>query len=140
MFRLGALVLVLGLAACTDIPRDPNQTTERVLQSQEFRVGIVSGSDIDRSQAIVDRLQALTGAKATMTEGEASLLIEKLEQGRIDLLIGSFAKNSPLKTSVTLSAPMGNSKVPADKAVIRAAMQPGENRWIMLVEKAVRRP
>lgn len=140
MQRLGALVLVFGLSACADIPRDPNQTTDRVLQSQKFEVGLVSGSDADESGIIIDRLESVTGAKATIIESEASLLIDKLEQGRIELLIGSFAKNSPLKTSVTFSAPVGNRKVPANKPVIRAAMYPGENRWIMLVEKAVRQP
>ena len=140
MQRLGALVLVFGLAACADIPRDPNQTADRVLQSQKLDVGVVSGSDSDESRIIIDRLESLTGAKATIAEGEASLLVDRLEQGRLDLLIGSFAKNSPLKTSVTFSVPVGNRKVPANKPVIRAAMHPGENRWIMLVEKAVRRP
>ena len=136
--RLGALVLVILLAACSNIPTDPDGTAEQILSSRSFDVGIVSGSNPKESAVIVERLEKITGATARLSRDETSLLADQLEKGEIDLVIGSFAKNSPLKKTVTFSAAIGNRKVPSDQPVTRAGMAQGENRWIMLVEKAVR--
>ena len=136
--RLGALGLVILLMACSNIPADPNGTSERILSTRIFEVGIVTGSNPKDTTAIVERIEKITGAKARVTRDETSLLTDQLEQGEIDLIIGSFAKNSPLKKSVAFSAAIGNRKVQSDQPVTRAGMPMGENRWIMLVEKAVR--
>ena len=140
LYGLLALASALWLAACTDIPRDPNGTTERILNAQSFRAGIVSGSASDPTDTIVKRIESQTRAKAMIRRGEATLLLKQLEDGHIDLVVGSFAKNSPFKTSVTFSAPLGNRMVAAEAPVIRAATPLGENRWSILVEKAVRQP
>ena len=140
LYGLFALVSALWLTACTDIPRDPNGTTERILNAQSFRAGIVSGSASDPTNTIVKRIESQTRAKAILKRGEATLLLKQLEDGQIDLVVGSFAENSPLKTSVTFSAPLGNRMVTAEAPVIRAATPLGENRWSILVEKAVRQP
>ncbi len=136
--KLGALGLVILLAACSNIPTDPNGTAEQILRLRSFDVGIVSGSNPEETAVIVERIEKITGASARLRREETSLLTDQLEKGKIDLIIGSFAKNSPLKKTVTFSAAIGNRKVPSDQPVTRAGMAPGENRWIMLVEKAVR--
>jgi len=138
ILKSGLLLSVIGLTACGDIPRDPDHTTKRIARSHTIKAGIVSASDPKDTAVIIKRIESVTGAKVSAVHSEASLLTDQLEKGRIDLIIGSFAKNSPLKKSVTFSAPIDNRKVASDQPVTRAGMSPGENRWIILVEKAVR--
>jgi len=136
--QLAALGLVILLTACGDIPTDPDGTLKQILNSQSFDVGIVSGSNPKETAIIIDRLERITGATARLRRDETSRLTDQLENGEIDLILGSFPKNSPLQKTVTFSAAIGNRKVPSDQPATRAGMPHGENRWIMLVEKAVR--
>ena len=88
--------------------------------------------------AVVERIERASGARAVVTHDTASALVDQLQQRQINVMIGAFAHDSPLKATVFFSAPVGNISVESDRPTMRAALPHGENRWIMLVEEAVR--
>lgn len=61
-----------------------------------------------------------------------------LDDGKLDLMIGAFERDSPWMADVAFGPPLivtGNEDHPVE---VKAAMKNGENRWIMLVEQATR--
>ena len=125
LFGNRAVLLIPLLAGCSNIPSDPYETTREVLREGSFAAGIVSGSDGDEAAAVVERIERASGARAVVTHDTASALVDQLQQRQINVMIGAFAHDSPLKATVFFSAPVGNISVESDRPT-------------MLVEEAVR--
>lgn len=137
-----ALICVLSaLAGCSALPRDPDGTLDRVRDSGMMKVGIVEtpGAALPApARALLARLSAATGAKPQLMPGAAEPLLMALEAGKLDLVVGNFAHDTPWTQRVALSPPLAVRGAKEMRIDLIAAMPPGENRWIMLVENSVR--
>lgn len=138
----GARVLIAAaaLGGCDALPRDPDGTSDRVRAGQVMRVGMVDGvvDREDRAVALVDLVAKAAGARPVASHGPLEPLLLALEQGRLDLVVGPFAHDTPWQARVALAPPLAQAGGEADRFELRAAMKSGENRWIVLVERASR--
>ena len=137
------VLCAVWLAACGGIPKDPEGTLERVRADGRFRVGIIASGGTrtasDRECAFLDQVAKASGAKAVSVQDAAEPLLEDLEHGRVDLVIGELASDSPWAQRVTILPPIG-IKVDGEQRILSSAMaRNGENAWIMLLERAGRR-
>ncbi len=135
-----AALLLPFLAGCDGFPRDIAGTSEEIKTTGILRAGIVAGdSDEAKERAWVEKIAETVGADADIKAGSAATLLHELEEGRIDLVMGQFAKASPWKTMVAFTdspeADAPRSHVP----VLRAAVRNGENRWLMLVSETLKK-
>ena len=133
-------LLLIGLAACNALPRDPEGTLNRVTETKVVRVGMTQMSARDRASA--ERLIAIvakrTQARAKVTPVTTETGFAALYEGRLDLVIGPFEKDSPWATDVSVGPPLVRSGSKDHPIELKAAMRNGENRCIMLVEDASR--
>jgi hypothetical protein len=141
MMRLfGLCVAIFSAASCADFPRDPNGTLDRVRAERSFTVGLVaplSGKD-PRVSELLKRVAAVSGARGALESGDAEPLLNRLEEGELDLVIGRFESGSPWKKMVSFSPPLRVEMHGKTKFHLVAAMQNGENAWIGLVEREAR--
>lgn len=134
-----ALSFALALAACADIPRDPERTEALVRESGTIRLGLVTGLRGDpEAREVLAQIEQETGARAEAREGDSEALLRMLEEGQIDLVYGHFAMDSPWVKHVHLGKALGwRAEPPKHVAAPRFAYRSGENGWIGLVEGAV---
>lgn len=134
-------VLLIG-AACSGFPKDPNGTLDRVRATHRFKVGLIASGDTkpgrDVERAFVARVASATGARPVVTTGASERLLLALEQGKLDLVIGSMAPQTPWIARVAVIEPIGEEIGPHGNMAILPTAQMGENAWIMLLEKEAR--
>lgn len=137
--RLFLAAVTIALAGC-DMPRDPEQTGALVRESKTIRLGWVTDTPPDaKVQRVLSRVGRATGARTQLMEGDSEALLGDLEEGKIDLVYGSFAMDSPWATHVHLGKALGwRAGPPKHVAAPRFVYRNGENGWIMLVEAAAR--
>lgn len=135
-----AAILIAGLAACAELPRDPEGTTERVRRTHEIVLGDIAGAPPSPdAEWVLDRVAARLGARVTRVDGHGEDLLNRLEKGKVDLVYGHFAKASPWARRVHFGTPLGRRrKVGKEEHVPRFAFRNGENGWIALVEREAR--
>lgn len=129
--------LGLTLPGC-DLPRDPEETESLVRARQTIRLGWVRGAEPDpAAQATLAELSRKLGAEIERHEGESETLLNDLEKGRLDLVYGQFAQDSPWSRLVHFGEAEGwTTKPPKHQQVPRFLMRNGENGWIMTVARA----
>jgi hypothetical protein len=139
MKRMLLIGLVL-LSACEALPRDPGDTTGRVMRDRTFTVGFVSPdlANDPRAAALIRTVGGQVHAKPVRVPGTGDDLLTKLEHGGVDLVIGRFRADSPWKTDIAFAPPLDGEPEASDAISLRAAMRNGENKWIMQVEHASR--
>ncbi len=135
---LAAFLLCLTAAGC-NYPMDVENTTEHVMDSGTLRSGLVAGTDDEAAarqaaQSVADE----AGVQLALEKGHEEQLLRRLENGELDLVVGAFAKKSPWSKRVVLSSSPVAKDPKGDEPVIRSALRRGENRWYMLVEKAMK--
>ncbi len=140
ILRLSAAGLLL-LAACGEMPRDPEGTLERVRAEHVFRVGLISSGDhrddAHRERDFLLRVARATGAQPVVTEGAAEPLLLKLEEGGLDLVVGTVAEKSPWLGRVAILEPL--TQLGGEPArIVSPIARNGENAWIMLLEHHAR--
>ena len=133
-------VALIACAGCSDLPRDPDGTLERVMRERQFRVGIVasSGGVHASHQALVARLARATGARPLIEQDSAEPLLIRLEEGDVDLVLGEFEHKGPWTTQVHMLPALARRTAGDREIVVAAAAANGENRWIMLVDREAR--
>lgn len=133
-------MLLLALGGCNALPRDPEGTLARVEASRVIRVGLVDDAGVDgvAPARLIRALGQATGARARIVPGAQEPLFAALDQGRLDLVIGPFAKDSPWARHVALAPPIAAGGEGEERIELAAAARNGENRWIMLVERSSR--
>lgn len=133
---------MLMLAACQNYPRDTAGTLERIQSGHVVRVGLIAGEAEARDQAKIaaylDRVSKATGARAVVTRGAAEPLLLRLDQGALDLVIGDMSESSPWVADVMVIEPIGETMIGKKRVLLSPIARNGENRWIMLLERAVR--
>ena len=143
MIRRFALVLAFFAASsCGDFPRDSDGTLERVRAERVFRVGLVAPLDAGnldpRAKALLQRVGQAAGASPAVETGDTEPLLDRLEEGELDVVIGRFEKNSPWKTLVSFGPPLRVEKHKKTIFHLTAAARNGENAWIGLLEAEAR--
>lgn len=134
------IAMPLLLCACADYPRDLEGTSEAIHARKTVRVGIVAGpiADAARRQAFIEKLTRITGARPLYVTGTAEPLLLDLDSGKLDLVIGEFAKKTPWIDEVAIIEPIARRMAGKDEIDLVAIARNGENRWVMTLEKAVR--
>lgn len=135
--RYAIALLLIPIAACSDFPRDPDATLKKIEARREVRVG-VAGTLPPEALRLISTIERRTHATARISNGTLEPMLLRLDEGSLDLVIAPFRKGSPLSAPNALSPPVltvGSGKTATEW---RAAMQNGENRWIMLVETSAR--
>ncbi|QNA83058.1 hypothetical protein G4G27_02790 [Sphingomonas sp. So64.6b] len=141
MKAISIFLTCAALSGCDTLPRDPDSTLDRIRGGQVIRVGVALPDDTGLAgpaAALLARVGEETGAKPQIARGSLEPLLVNLEQGRLDIVIAAFAHDTPWATRVALAPPLAIQGENADRLELRAAMPNGENRWVMLVEKATR--
>lgn len=130
------------LAACDVMPRDTSGTRQRVESSQVIRVGLLQGPLAASAQTQVSnflgRIGRLTGARSAIVTGPADPLLSRLEDGELDLVIGEIASDSPWIENVAVIEPLAERRLAGRTIGLSPIARNGENRWIVLLEGAVR--
>jgi DNA-binding transcriptional LysR family regulator len=134
--RYLSLFTLAVLASCNNLPRDPDGTLDRIRQQRQLTVGLVDGATSPQVVVrLLDKISHDTQAAIAIRSRAAEPLLAEVRDGKLDLIIGPFEKDSPWATDVAFGPPLAHG---AGDIEIKAAMRNGENRWIMLVERAAR--
>lgn len=133
-----AALCALILSGCDEYPMDVEATTQNVLRNHTLHAGIVAGSDDQEVGVILQAVGRMANASIDSVTAQEGELLRELEQGGLDLVVGEFANGSPWSKRVTFTTSPVAKDPPKDKAVPRAALMKGENRWFMFVENAMK--
>lgn len=138
--RLTAMAFLgaISLGGCGDMPRDPERTEALVRESGTIRLGWVEGTPPDaKALEVLGHVARSTGARVERSVADSEHLLSELEHGKIDLVYGRFAQDSPWATKVHLGQALGwRAAPPKHVEAPRFAFRNGENGWIMRFAKA----
>ncbi|MFT4053002.1 MAG: hypothetical protein QM681_00735 [Novosphingobium sp.] len=110
-----------------------------IRKAKQFIVGVVAGTpQTPETQGLLVAIERQTGARPQIAYGAADTLLAELSEGKSDLVLGAFEKDSPWKTEVAFAPALSSTKIGNGIIEVKAAMRNGENSWIMLVERASR--
>ena len=123
------LLLALAVAGCADLPRDPDDTLDRVRDARTIHVTIVD--DAPAARAYLARLARDTGARVRAADGSLEPALLALERGEVDLVVARLDHRTPWSARVAV----GPHIAPADPA-LRAVAAPGENGWLMRLHRS----
>jgi ABC-type amino acid transport substrate-binding protein len=133
---------LLTAASCTDFPKDTESTLQRIKTERTFRIGMISSASAPTAdlkvQAFLQAVIKAARASPQVTQGEAEVLLPQLEEGKLDLVIGRFEKNSPWSSRITIGPPLRKLKEGKTEWRVAPAMRNGENAWIALIEREAR--
>jgi hypothetical protein len=131
------LPLLILLAACGPIPRDPDGTSEAIAARGYVRVGIATdtGTLAGEPGRIADLLRALR-TSSRIERGATEPLLTRLEEGELDLVLTPLAADTPWATRVTLGPSLLADDVAGKTHELRPAMRMGENAFIGRVHTA----
>ena len=132
-------VFLLAACGCSQIPQDPEGTFDRVRAERSFRVGMIaSPAHHPAAEAIVQRVEQATGARASVEQGALEALLTRLEEGKLDLVVGEVSPKSPWAKRVTLLPPVAERVELREHQHISLIARNGENRWIGLLHRQAR--
>jgi hypothetical protein len=134
------LILICLLPAACALPRDPDDTSDRIAATHELRVGVTdSGSWSDAHSAepagiepeLVRQFASRNGAHVLWTKGSETTLAQSLKNHELDLAIGGFDSKTPWKSIAGVSQPFA---VTEDKKKHVFLTVPGENRFVLTLD------
>lgn len=135
-------LLLLSVGGCGSLPRDQEQTLERIAETREVRVGVTAAADqsphFARLFSFIHRSASAAGGSPRIEVGAAEALLLRLEAGELDLVVGEFDRSSPWYQRVHLLRPLASRSVGDSELEATAAARNGENGWIMLIEREAR--
>jgi len=118
-FLHAAFIAVIGAGGCSELPRDPHGSLDRV-RGGTLRVGLVEtppwvverdGQPAGAEVELVKRLAAELGATPQWVLGGSQSHMEALERCQLDLVIGGVTKDTPWKDRVGLAGPYFEDRV-----------------------------
>ncbi|QCB55127.1 hypothetical protein E5675_12260 [Sphingopyxis sp. PAMC25046] len=136
---LRLLLLPLALSGCNALPRDASGTTEQIERTGTMRVAVLPATpDAAPALALLRSYAARHKARLTRIAVHGEHALHWLEDGRIDAVVGHFAKASPWMADISLSKPVARAE-PDDsrQPVLRIARRNGENALILATDRAV---
>jgi polar amino acid transport system substrate-binding protein len=133
-----AAVALLVVSAC-GIPRDPEDSFERIQRTGVLRAGITprppwttesGGPEADAVTAFAHSL----GARVEWRHGSESELFEALETFELDLAVGGFTADNPWMPKLGMTRPY----IDAGGRKHVAVVAPGENRLLFEFDRTIR--
>ena len=131
-----AFVLVTGCG----LPKDADGALDKI-RNGTLRVGIaenppwvvVNGVEVSGVEPqLVAELAGRLNARIKNVYGSETLLLEGLHRRELDVVIGGFTADSPWKRDVALTKPYHEDRSKRQHVL---ALPPGENAWLMEVER-----
>lgn len=136
---MGSMLLLCG---CDNYPRDVADTGKRVAASKTIQVGLLAGPYSDHQKRLIHAylaaLRNRTGSTPVLRMDETEVLLARLEEGKLDIVIGRLADDSPWIDDVTLLDPLEKQRVGSRTLGLRPIARNGENHWIALLESVAR--
>lgn len=129
---------LLAAAGC-GIPRDPEDSLERVRRTGVLRAGIsarepfTTGTGGPEADVIAAFAQSV-GARVEWHPGAESALFESLEKFELDVAVGGFTQDHPWGPTLGFTRPY--LEAGGKKHVV--AVAPGENRLLFELERVLR--
>ncbi len=144
--KIGAIVLsTLALTGCgLQVPADPEGTLDRVSDGV-MRVGVTehapwveldsSGEPSGTEPALVEAFAEQLDADVEWTAGSEAVLLDALDRGELDLVIGGFLDDTPWAEDGAITRPYRD--VDGDDGVERHVMivRMGENGFLVSLER-----
>jgi polar amino acid transport system substrate-binding protein len=144
-FVFSSLLAVGLLTGCgTSIPADPEGTLDRVRDGQ-LRVGVSTNAPWTETRDgaepagiepdLVRRFAATLNARIEWAEGGEQKLVDELERGNLDIVLGGLTKDTPWSEKVAVTAPYAevtDRHGETQKHVMAAP--PGENAFLLELE------
>lgn len=134
-----AIIAVAFLAgACSDIPKDTEGSLQMIRERGAFRVGLIAGSkdEAGRARQLIDAVAADAGARPQISSGAAEQLLTELEEGELDLVVGTMAAKSPWALKVHALSPL-DPAAKKEPVQLLALARNGENAWVTLLHHKV---
>jgi ABC-type amino acid transport substrate-binding protein len=140
MPRHWPVLLPMLAAACGSVPRDPENTSDRLSSTHELRVGVTDNGEWANAGSaeptgiepdLVRQFASRLGAKVFWTRGSETSLAQQLKQHELDIALGGFDAKTPWKSIAGVSQPFAETN-DKKKHVFLAA--PGENRFILTLD------
>ena len=139
-----AAVVAVGLAGCTlTIPSDPDGTLDAV-RGGTLRVGVsanppwtyVVGDEPTGTEAeLVEAFAAHLDAEVLWTTGGEQDLVEALERGELEVVVGGLTADSPWSGRVALTRPYVEVAGPDGTELHVMAAPAGENAFLVELER-----
>jgi hypothetical protein len=132
-------LLLLMFAGCDALPRDASGTSERIVRDGRMRVAVAPGTpDAAFALSLLRDYARQRGARLTIVQVHGEHAPHWLEAGKVDALVGHFAKASPWMANISLSKAVGGPEPDDSKQpVLRIARRNGENALILATDRAV---
>lgn len=137
MKRLSGTLALIVLVGCDTLPRDIDDTSDRVARTRVIRVGMADAPSPEARRFLTD-LSVRTKATVQQMPGSLEPLLDALDDDRIDLIVAPVRAEGLLGDAVSLTPPLNGSDEGDQPVQWRAAARNGENRWIMTIERAAR--
>jgi polar amino acid transport system substrate-binding protein len=141
--------LIVSFLACTllacQLPRDADGTLDRIRRERIARIGIAEappwssvaiGTVNGVEPALVTEMLRRLGASPRWVRGGESDLLRDLRKRRLDLVIGGLTDSAPWSKEVAFTTPFYTDTARDLKHVL--AVAPGENAWLVHVERYLR--
>ena len=134
-----SVAIGVSLLGC-GLPRDADGALDRI-RNGTMRVGIAENPPwvvVNERQvsgieaALVTALAKELNARVETVHGSETRLLEGLHRRELDMVIGGFTADSPWKRDVALTKPYHEDRDGRQHAL---ALPPGENAWLMKVER-----
>jgi polar amino acid transport system substrate-binding protein len=112
-FLIVLAMIVSGSAACTDLPRDPKNTLQRIRDNRRIRIGLVenppwvirtNGEPAGAEVELARRFAAELGATPEWFWSGEQKHLEALERFELDLVVGGFNDSTPWTNRVGLTS------------------------------------
>lgn len=138
--RCCLVVCALLVTACDPYPKDPRKTLETIEREGVLWAGMsehlpwtreVDGEAVGIEPALVEELAGELGVEVRWSVMSEAELSEALQHGEIQIAVAGYTKKTPWSKHVGLSRPY--VEVGKEKHVV--AVQKGENRWLLRVER-----
>lgn len=105
----------------------------------EMRIAVLPATpDAAPALAVLGAYARRHDARPARISGHGEHALRWLEEGKVDAVVGHFAKASPWLAEVALSKPVGRSEPDDSKQpVLRIARRNGENALILATDHAI---
>lgn len=132
------LVPALMMAAC-GMPRDPEDSLERITRTGVLRAGITARPPFTTEAGgpeaeVIAAFARSLGAAVEWRRGSESELFESLEKFELDVVVAGLTEDNPWAPKLGFSRPYVEAA--GSKHVVAAA--PGENRLLLALERVLR--
>jgi ABC-type amino acid transport substrate-binding protein len=131
--------VLLALTGCGTLPGDASGTTERMTRTGEMRIAVLPATpDAAPALAMLRTYARSHDARLMRISGHGEHALRWLEEGKVDAVVGHFAKASPWQAEVALSKAVGRREPDDSKQpVLRIARRNGENALILAIDRAI---